>query len=132
MKETSRRFSEADTLGVNATDLDRELAIDADYVSIQNDMAEYKTSWDAAGSLIDWKMVHYDVQLHGGIVLHEGKIAEMQTGEGKTLVSTLPAYFKCHCGIGRTHYYSKQLSSTSGLRVESTAFCLSWTHCRLY
>ena len=91
MKETSRRFSEVDVLRVKASDLDRELAIDADYVSIQNDMAEYKTSWDAAGSMINWKMVHYDVQLHGGIVLHEGKIAEMQTGEGKTLVSTLPA-----------------------------------------
>ena len=80
--------------------MDRELAIDADYVSIQNDIAEYKTSWDAAGSAIDWKMVHYDVQLHGGIVLHEGKIAEMQTGEGKTLVSTLPAYLNAIPGLG--------------------------------
>ncbi|HAB89140.1 MAG TPA: preprotein translocase subunit SecA [Bacteroidetes bacterium] len=100
MKETSRRFSEADKLRVKATDLDRELAIDADYVSIQNDTAEYKTSWDAAGSMIDWKMIHYDVQLHGGIVLHEGKIAEMQTGEGKTLVSTLPAYLNAIAGLG--------------------------------
>ena len=83
-----------------ATDLDSEFAVKKEYVSIEGDQAIYKNSWNAAGSTITWNMVHYDVQLIGGIVLHQGKIAEMATGEGKTLVSTLPAYLNALAGEG--------------------------------
>jgi preprotein translocase subunit SecA len=91
VKETSRRFSENPELIVSATPNDRELATTEDFVEIRGDKAVYKNSWDAAGLTVNWNMVHYDVQLIGGMVLHSGKIAEMATGEGKTLVSTLPA-----------------------------------------
>ncbi len=100
VKETSRRFTENETLEVIATELDRNLATTKDFVEIKGDNAIYKNSWDAAGGLINWAMVHYDVQLIGGIVLHKGKIAEMATGEGKTLVSTLPAYLNALSGKG--------------------------------
>ncbi len=100
MKETSRRFSENETLEVTAQDFDKELSTKKDFVSIQGDKAFWKNSWDAAGIMVNWKMVHYDVQLIGGTVLHKGKIAEMATGEGKTLVSTLPAYLNALAGFG--------------------------------
>jgi preprotein translocase subunit SecA len=100
VKETSRRFSEKETITVTVTDLDRDLAAKHDFVTINGSQATYKNSWDAAGSPVKWEMVHYDVQLIGGVVLHEGKIAEMQTGEGKTLVSTLPAYLNALPGLG--------------------------------
>ncbi|MEM8582888.1 MAG: preprotein translocase subunit SecA, partial [Bacteroidota bacterium] len=94
VKETARRFTEGDTVIATATDLDRSLATKTKktYITIDGDQAVYQTSWQAAGGDIEWNMVHYDVQLIGGMVLHEGKIAEMATGEGKTLVATLPAY----------------------------------------
>ena len=92
VKETARRFKENEELISTATDLDRDFSVKKDYIRIEGDKAIYKNSWMAAGNLITWNMVHYDVQLIGGIVLHQGKIAEMATGEGKTLVSTLPAY----------------------------------------
>ncbi len=92
VKETGRRFTENETLTVTATDKDRELAERYDHVSIDGESAVWSNSWDAAGNAITWSMIHYDVQLIGGIVLHQGKIAEMATGEGKTLVATLPAY----------------------------------------
>lgn len=100
MKETARRFKEEDTISSTATDRDRNLAPSQDFVSIDSDQAIYNTSWKAAGGEISWDMVHYDVQLIGGIVLHRGKIAEMATGEGKTLVSTLPAYLNALTGEG--------------------------------
>ncbi|MCC6721814.1 MAG: preprotein translocase subunit SecA [Bacteroidia bacterium] len=100
VKETSRRFTENTEIEVTATDYDRELAINKDFVSIKGDKAIYKNSWDAAGQSVKWNMVHYDVQLIGGIVLHSGKIAEMATGEGKTLVSTLPAFLNAIGGKG--------------------------------
>ena len=100
VKETSRRFKENETLESLATDLDRELAIKKDNVIIQGDKAIYKNTWTAAGGLITWNMVHYDVQLIGGAVLHSGRIAEMATGEGKTLVSTLPSYLNALAGLG--------------------------------
>jgi len=100
VKETARRFSTHDLVEVTANSFDRELAIKREYVSIQGDKALYKNEWLAAGSPIKWNMVHYDVQLIGGIVLHQGKIAEMGTGEGKTLVSTLPAYLNALGGRG--------------------------------
>ncbi len=102
VKETARRFKENDTITVKATELDRELAANnnKEYVSIDGDQSRWQTSWTAAGAQITWDMVHYDVQLIGGIVLHQGKIAEMQTGEGKTLVATLPAYLNGLSGEG--------------------------------
>ena len=92
VKETARRFTENKTLVSKATDLDRELAVTKEHLIIDGDNVTYKNSWQAAGATIEWNMIHYDVQLIGGISLHNGKIAEMATGEGKTLVSTLPAY----------------------------------------
>ncbi|MCS7035907.1 MAG: preprotein translocase subunit SecA, partial [Saprospiraceae bacterium] len=102
VKETSRRFAENDEIVVTATEHDRQLATrpGKTYVRIEGDKAIWKNRWVAAGGDIVWNMVHYDVQLIGGIVLHEGKIAEMATGEGKTLVATLPAYLNGLSGQG--------------------------------
>ncbi len=100
VKETARRFKENTELISTATELDKQLSVTKDYVRIEGDNAIYKNAWTAAGSLITWNMVHYDVQLIGGMVLHQGKIAEMATGEGKTLVSTLPAYLNALAGEG--------------------------------
>jgi preprotein translocase subunit SecA len=92
VKETARRFTENEQLEVEATQFDRDLAAEKDHVTIKGASAFYNSTWDAAGVKVSWNMVHYDVQLIGGVVLHKGQIAEMATGEGKTLVSTLPAY----------------------------------------
>jgi preprotein translocase subunit SecA len=92
VKEAARRLTENEKLTVIATDLDKEIAVNHGHVEIQGDKAIYSNEWIAAGGQIRWNMVHYDVQLIGGIALHRGKIAEMATGEGKTLVSTLPVY----------------------------------------
>jgi len=94
VKEAARRLTELGELRVTATDADRDLAANPkkDHITIDGEEAVYSSVWTAAGGEIEWKMIHYDVQLIGGIALHEGKIAEMQTGEGKTLVATLPAY----------------------------------------
>lgn len=100
VKETARRFKDNDRLEVTATENDRALSAKKDNVSIEGDKAYYKNTWIAAGGAITWNMVHYDVQLIGGYVLHSGKIAEMATGEGKTLVSTLPAYLNALSGEG--------------------------------
>ena len=100
VKETAKRFAENDEVIVTATQNDKELAATKDFVSIAAENASYKTSWDAAGTEIVWDMIHYDVQLIGGVVLHEGKIAEMQTGEGKTLSATLPIYLNALTGLG--------------------------------
>ena len=100
VKETARRFSTSESLTVTATDHDRNLAATKKYITINGDQATYANSWTAAGGDITWNMVHYDVQLIGGMVLHDGKVAEMQTGEGKTLVATLPAYLNGLTGQG--------------------------------
>lgn len=100
VKETSRRFKENETIEVTATDHDRALAVKKNYLTIESDKAIWKNSWTAAGNEITWDMLHYDVQLIGGMVLHDGKIAEMATGEGKTLVATLPAYLNGIAGQG--------------------------------
>ena len=92
MKDTARRFAENDTVVVTANDFDRNLAAEKDFVTIEGDKAVYATHWTAGGNDVKWDMVHYDVQLFGGVVLHKGKIAEMATGEGKTLVATLPVF----------------------------------------
>lgn len=100
VKETARRFTENQTLTVTATDLDRELAVQFPNIVIEGDNAHYHNTWIAAGNPVTWNMMHYDVQLIGGIVLHQGKISEMATGEGKTLVATLPAYLNGLAGQG--------------------------------
>ena len=100
VRETARRFSNNETLTVTATDHDRDLAAKKPYITISGNQATFQNSWMAAGGEITWNMVHYDVQLIGGMVLHDGKIAEMQTGEGKTLVATLPAYLNGLSGQG--------------------------------
>jgi len=100
VKETSRRLSENDYLEVTATQFDRDYAARKNNVKIVGDKAQWANRWDAAGTEVVWNMVHYDVQLIGGIVLHSGKIAEMATGEGKTLVSTLPSYLNALAGQG--------------------------------
>ena len=100
MKETAKRFKDNETLKVNATPFDREISATNDYVILEDEKAIWKNSWDAAGKEVTWDMVHYDVQLIGGIALHQGKVAEMQTGEGKTLVATLPMYLNALAGNG--------------------------------
>ena len=100
VKETARRFKENTSITVSATPKDRELSATKPYIAIDGDNAVWANSWDAAGKSITWDMIHYDVQLIGGVVLHQGKIAEMQTGEGKTLVATLPLYLNALTGNG--------------------------------
>ncbi len=100
VKDTARRFTENKTIEVTATDFDRNLAAHKDNVEINGDKAIYYNSWIAGGNEITWDMIHYDVQLIGGVVLHQGKIAEMATGEGKTLVATLPIFLNALPGRG--------------------------------
>ena len=102
VKETARRFAENEETVVTATDFDRELAADPkkDFITIDGDKAIYHNHWTAGGNDLKWEMVHYDVQLFGGIALHQGKIAEMATGEGKTLVATLPVFLNALTGNG--------------------------------
>ncbi len=101
VRETAARFAASDTIEVTATDFDRELAGQGrEFVTIEGDKAIWKNRWIAGGNEIKWDMAHYDVQLIGGIVLHQGKIAEMATGEGKTLVATLPVFLRSLSGRG--------------------------------
>ena len=102
VKETARRFAENEETIVTATDFDRELAADPrkDFINIDGDKAIYHNHWTAGGNDLKWEMIHYDVQLFGGVVLHQGKIAEMATGEGKTLVATLPVFLNALTGNG--------------------------------
>ncbi len=100
VKETARRFKENAQVEVTATEKDRELSATKPYITLEGDKAFWANSWNAAGKAITWDMIHYDVQLIGGMVLHQGKIAEMQTGEGKTLVATLPLYLNALTGNG--------------------------------
>ena len=100
VKETARRFFENEELEVITSDFDKEIASKKSYINIKSDKSIWKNNWDAAGKNVVWDMIHYDVQLIGGIVLHQGRIGEMQTGEGKTLVSTLPIYLNALTGDG--------------------------------
>ena len=101
VKDTARRFAQSETVVVTATDFDRTLAAQGrDFVEIDGDKAIYHNSWTAGGNKMVWDMIHYNCQLIGGIVLHEGKIAEMATGEGKTLVATLPVFLNALTGNG--------------------------------
>ena len=103
VKSAARRFAQAETVVVTANEMDRNLAADPrfDFIDIDGDKAIYHNHWMAGGNEITWDMIHYDVQLFGGVVLHQGKIAEMATGEGKTLVATLPVYLNAltHEGV---------------------------------
>ncbi len=100
LKDTARRFTQNDTIEVTASDFDKDLAAFNDFVEIQGDKAVWHNSWNAGGNTITWDMIHYDVQLFGGVALHQGKIAEMATGEGKTLVATLPVFLNALTGRG--------------------------------
>lgn len=100
VRDTARRFTNSDTIEVTATEADRNLAATRDFVTIEGDKAIYKTEWMAGGNTIKWDMIHYDVQLFGGVALHKGNIAEMATGEGKTLVATLPVFLNAMAGKG--------------------------------
>ena len=100
VKETARRFTQNEEVVVTATDMDRTLAATKDFVRIEGDKAIYTNHWEAGGNDTVWNMIHYDVQLFGGVVLHKGKIAEMATGEGKTLVATLPVFLNALTGNG--------------------------------
>ncbi|MDR9456745.1 MAG: preprotein translocase subunit SecA [Salegentibacter sp.] len=100
VKETAKRFFHNTELKVTASEFDRELSAEKDYINLDGDHAIWSNSWDAAGKPITWDMIHYDVQLIGGVAMHQGKIAEMQTGEGKTLVATLPMYLNALTGKG--------------------------------
>ncbi len=100
IKDTARRFRENSEIVVTATEMDKTLATKVDFVRIEDDKAIYQNHWIAGGNEITWDMVHYDVQLIGGVVLHKGKIAEMATGEGKTLVATLPVFLNALTGNG--------------------------------
>ena len=102
VKDTARRFAENEETVVTATDFDRQLAANPknDFIYIDGDKAVYRNHWTAGGNDLKWEMVHYDVQIFGGIALHQGKIAEMATGEGKTLVATLPVFLNALTGNG--------------------------------
>lgn len=100
VKETAKRFKNNTSITVEANEFDRLISGEHDYVTLEGDKATWANSWDAAGKEVTWDMVHYDVQLIGGVAMHQGKIAEMQTGEGKTLVATLPVYLNAIAGKG--------------------------------
>ncbi|MEG2666442.1 MAG: preprotein translocase subunit SecA, partial [Bacteroidales bacterium] len=123
IKETARRFSENEQVEVSAMPWDGDLATSRDNVTIKDGKAYYKNEWMAGGTKIKWDMIHYDVQLIGGIVLHKGKIAEMGTGEGKTLVETLPVYLNALSGEGVhivtvNDYLAKRDSEWMGMLFE--------------
>ncbi len=132
IKETTKRFKENPTITVKASTFDREISGTKDYVTLEDDLAVWSNSWDAAGKPIVWDMVPYDVQLIGGVALHQGKIAEMQTGEGKTLVATLPMYLNALSGKGVhlvtvNDYLAKRDSAWM-----APIFRISWLKRRLY
>ena len=123
VKETARRFAQNETVTVTATDHDRDLAATHPSITIEGDKAVYQNHWMAGGNEITWDMVHYDVQIIGGVVLHSGKIAEMATGEGKTLVATLPVYLNALPGKGVhvvtvNDYLAKRNSEWMGMLFE--------------
>ncbi|MBR1550630.1 MAG: preprotein translocase subunit SecA [Bacteroidales bacterium] len=123
VKETARRFAQNEVVEVTATDHDRDLAATHESISIEGDKALYRNQWMAGGNMITWDMVHYDVQIIGGVVLHSGKIAEMATGEGKTLVATLPVYLNALPGKGVhvvtvNDYLAKRDSEWMGMLFE--------------
>ena len=126
IKETARRFTQNEEIQANASDLDRELALNHANIRIENNQAIYKNEWDAAGATIKWNMIHYDVQLIGGYALHSGNIAEMSTGEGKTLVSTLPAYLNALGGRGVHMVTVNDYLARRDAEWNAPPFLISW------
>jgi preprotein translocase subunit SecA len=118
IKETARRFKENEEIEVTALDYDRTLAASRESIEIKGDRAIWQNRWMAGGNEITWDMVHYDVQLIGGVALHSGKIAEMATGEGKTLVATLPVFLNALTGKGRACGHGERLPGQKGLRMD--------------
>ena len=129
MKSTARRFAQNETIRVKATDFDRNLSATKEFVTIDGDYAIWQNHWMAGGNEMTWDMVHYDVQLIGGIVLHQGKIAEMATGEGKTLVACIP---QCSRRQGRSCRYSQRLPLKARLGVDGTSLSVPRTQRRLH
>ena len=134
VKDTARRFKENEETVVTATDFDRELAANPknDFITIDGDKAIYHNEWTAGGNKIKWDMVHYDVQIFGGIALHQGKIAEMATGEGKTLVATLPVFLNALTGNGVhmvtvNDYLAKRDSEWMGPLYEFHGLSVDWS-----
>ena len=123
VKETARRFAENEETVVTATDFDRELAADPkkDFITIDGDKAIYHNHWTAGGNDLKWEMIHYDVQLFGGTVLHQGKIAEMATGEGKTLVATLPVFLNALTQSVTLNGWGRSICSMVSLWIVSTS-----------
>ncbi len=125
MKSTARRFAQNPVVEVTANDFDRNLSTSRDFVKIEGDKALWQNHWIAGGNEVTWDMVHYDVQIIGGIVLHQGKIAEMATGEGKTLVATLPVFLNALAGKGVhmvtvNDYLSKRTATRAGRLTNAT------------
>lgn len=132
VKDTARRLSENEELEVTASDFDRELAAQGrDFVRIEGDKAIWKNHWNAGGNEMTWNMVHYDVQLFGGVVLHQGKIAEMATGEGKTLVATLPVFLNALTGNGVIGHQLIFLSQTFFIRQPFLIFKFRQLSCNI-
>jgi preprotein translocase subunit SecA len=126
VKETARRFSQNETLEVTATELDRELAVKWGHIEIVGDKAVYSTRWIAGGTEVKWDMVHYDVQLIGGYFLHKGTIAEMATGEGKTLVATLPVYLNALPGPRCARGDGERLPRQARQRMDGAVVSVPW------
>ena len=127
VKETAKRFTTYESIEVTSSEMDTKLATTKNYIKIKGDKAIWSNSWDAAGKEIVWDMVHYDVQLIGGIGLHKGKIAEMQTGEGKTLVATLPVFLNALTGNG-VHL----VTVNDYLAKRDCTWTVSYTHLRAH
>jgi preprotein translocase subunit SecA len=117
---------------VTASDFDREMSARHENVTISGDKAIWANQWKAAGNLIKWDMVHYDVQIIGGIVLHQGKISEMATGEGKTLVATFPAFLNALARPRCAHCNREQLPRQARQRVDGTHVSVPWLASGLY
>lgn len=128
VKETARRFKENEVLEVTALDYDRAMAATHENVKIEGEKALWQNQWMAAGNLIKWDMVHYDVQIIGGIVLHQGKIAEMATGEGKTLVATFPTFLNALAKRGGTYRHRQHLPGTTRQRMDGPLVPVPWAY----
>jgi preprotein translocase subunit SecA len=132
VKETAKRFTNNSSIEVTANAFDREISGSKSYVKLDGDKATWSNSWDAAGKQVTWDMIHYDVQLIGGIILHQGKIGEMQTGEGKTLVATLPVYLNALSGNGVHLVTVNDYLAKERQCMDGAYFRISRSQCGLY
>jgi len=129
VKETARRLAQNGGLTVKSTSLDMALAATKDFVEIKGENAFWKNKWDAAGKEVVWDMVHYDTQFIGGVALHSGKIAEMATGEGKTLVATLPVFLNALTGNGVHMVTVNDYLGKKRLGMDGASLHVQWTFC---